>query len=146
MGTLFAAAIVTVKFGSIKLRPIKLGAVAARLEGALLAVAAARRAIAAGAVIAVDPRLVAEIAARSVAVVAATRRAPLAKGALVAIALSGKILGPEAALGKLLLRSPRGAGAAFVASLAAARPVTPAAGVVVFVVVAGHEGLTEGVG
>jgi hypothetical protein len=66
---------------------------------------------------------------------------PLAKGALVAITLSGKILGREAALGKLLLRSPRGAGAALVAS----GPVTPAAGVVVFVVVAGHEGLTEGV-
>jgi len=52
----------------------------------------------------------------------------------VAFALSGK-----SALGELLLRPPRRPGAALAATLAAARPVTPAAGIVVFVVIAGHE-------
>ena len=50
--------------------------------------------------------------------------------ALVALALAG-----ETALGELLLGSPRDAGTA----LAAGRPITPAAGIVVFVVIAGHE-------
>jgi hypothetical protein len=48
----------------------------------------------------------------------------------VAFTLSG-----ESALGELLLRPPRRPGAA----LAAARPVPPAAGIVVFVGIAGHE-------
>jgi hypothetical protein len=58
------------------------------------------------------------------------------KGALFAIALPGKILASEAALGELLFRASGSAGTA----LAARRPVTPAAtGIVVFIVVAGHE-------
>ena len=57
----------------------------------------------------------------------------------VAFTLAGK-----PALGEFLLRPPRRPGAAFAtaalrAALAAARPVAPAAGIVVFVAVAGHE-------
>jgi hypothetical protein len=59
--------------------------------------------------------------------------APTRRGA---IALPGKILASEAALGELLFRASGSAGTA----LAARRPVTPAAtGIVVFIVVAGHE-------
>ena len=54
-------------------------------------------------------------------------------GPLLALALGRKIL--AGALGELLLGPPRGAGTA----LAAARPVTPAAGIVVLVGIAGHE-------
>ena len=54
-------------------------------------------------------------------------------GTPLAIALS--LLAGKAALGEFLLGSPGGAGAA----LAAGGPITPAAGIVVFVVVAGHE-------
>ncbi len=49
---------------------------------------------------------------------------------LVAVAFAGKT-----ALGEFLLRPARGAGTA----LAAGRAVTPAAGIVVFIVIAGHE-------
>ena len=61
-------------------------------------------------------------------------RPPLALG-LAAVALSSEVLAGKAALGEFLFRSPGGAGAA----LAAGRAIAPAAGIVVFVVIAGHE-------
>ena len=76
-------------------------------------------------------------AARRIAVLAAAVRT------LLAVALAGKVLAAKAALGKLLVRSAGGAGAALAtagpASAAPAGPITPAAGIVVFVAVAGHE-------
>jgi hypothetical protein len=66
-------------------------------------------------------------------------------GTPLAIAFAGK-----ATFGELLLRTPGGPRAALAASgtaltlaraaLAVARPITPAAGIIVFVVIAGHEG------
>jgi hypothetical protein len=75
------------------------------------------------------------IAARRGVVIPAARRTVIAVAgirALFALALA------KSPLGKLLLRPASGAGAA----LAAKWTVTPAAGIVVFVVVAGHESLT----
>ena len=82
--------------------------------------------LAAPTVVALKPRR-----ARPVAMVAARRTiiAVCAKRTLAALAL------PKTALGELLLGPPCSAGAA----LAPGGPVTPAAGIVVFVFVAGHE-------
>ena len=49
--------------------------------------------------------------------------------------LGGRILAAKAALGEFLLRTPRRPGTA----LATGGAITPAAGIVVFIVVAGHE-------
>jgi hypothetical protein len=105
---------------------IKARAIAARLEIPLLA---------ASAVVPVKPsrpRPVAVIAAGRSIVVPAAWRAVIAAagiGTLAALALA------ECALGEFLIRPSRRAGA----TLAAEGTVTPAAGIVVFVVVAGHE-------
>jgi hypothetical protein len=56
-------------------------------------------------------------------------------GTPLAVALVTVTLSPKAALGEFLLRPPRRPGAA----LAAGRAITPAAGIVVFIAVAGHE-------
>src|SRR5258708_30182616 len=56
--------------------------------------------------------------------------APAGIRAFFALTLAGKT-----AFGEFLFRSPRSAGAA----LAAGRPIAPAAGIVVFVVIAGHQ-------
>jgi tRNA(adenine34) deaminase len=101
-------------------------AIPARLEIPLFAT---------GTVVAVEARRarpVAKIAAGCGVVIPAARRTAVAVaaiGPLAALALA------KPALGELLLRSAGGAGTA----LAAGRTVTPAAGIVVFVVVAGHE-------
>jgi hypothetical protein len=100
---------------TVEFRPV-----AARLERALLAVAVTRgtiaeRPIAAGTVIAAEPRLVATA---------------------IAIELLVEFFGPKGAFGEFLLRPPRLAGTA----LATVWTVTPAArGVIVFVGVARHE-------
>jgi hypothetical protein len=130
--------------GSAAIVTIEPRPVSARLESALLAVASARgpvrkRPIATGALIPAETRLVAIGAARSVTVVATARRPALAEGAPVAIGFAAKILAKilaaKAAFGELLLRTSRCAGTA----LGAGRPIAPAAGIVVFVAVAGHE-------
>jgi hypothetical protein len=74
--------------------------------------------------------------ARAVAIVAARRTiiAVCAKRTLAALTLA------KTPLGELLFRPPGSAGAAF----ASGGPVTPAAGIVVFVFVAGHEGSHSG--
>ena len=105
------------------------------------AVALAIRTIASGTVVAIEsrrPRRVAKIPARrTIVTIAGVRLAPARIGLLaigfVAVAFAGK-----AALGEFLLRSTRCAGAA----LAAGRAVTPAAGIVVFIIIAGHECLS----
>jgi hypothetical protein len=124
------AAVVVVALGSrrsvITIPPRR--AIATRLEIAL---------IIAPALVPVEPRRprpVAVIAARCALVVAAAWRTVIAAAgirALAALALA------EFALGELLLRPPRLARSA----LATERAVAPPAGSVVFIVVAGHEGL-----
>ena len=120
--------------------------VAIAIPGVALAISE----IAAGAIIPVEAlRTVAEIPARRTIVVAValagvglapTRIRLLAKRPRT-VGLSGigtplaVVLPSKPALGELLFRPPRRPGAAFTAE----RPVTPAAGIVVFVVIAGHE-------
>src|SRR5262249_49310642 len=103
---------------------LKFGTVASRLEIPLLAaltiIAGEPPPTRPGAIVA--PRLI-------IIATAAWRAAIAAKVALLAITLV------EAALGEFLLRPPGSTGAA----LAPGGPVTPAAGIVVFVLVAGHE-------
>jgi hypothetical protein len=132
-------------------------AIAARLKRPLLRPAISRRTrgerpvatgtIAGGTIVAIALEalgcpIIAKIAARGV-VIAAARRAAFAVDAiwpLVAAALALKILASRPALakflGEFLLGPPGTAGAA----LATSRPITPAAGIIVFIVVAGHEG------
>jgi hypothetical protein len=124
------AAVVVVALGSrrsvITIPPRR--AIATRLEIAL---------IIAPALVPVEPRRprpVAVIAARCALVVAAAWRTVIAAAGIRALATLALA---EFALGELLLRPPRLARAA----LAAERAVAPPAGSVVFIVVAGHEGL-----
>jgi hypothetical protein len=81
------------------------------------------------------------VTARRGVIVPASQRAFSAKVALVTFALAGKIalVALVAFSGKLPFPAPCGKGAVF----AAARPITPAAGSVVFIVVAGHEKLVS---
>jgi len=74
-------------------------------------------------------------------IVPASQRAFAAKVPLVTFALAGKIalIALVAFSGKLPFPAPRGKGSV----LAAATPITPAAGSVVFIVVAGHEKLVS---
>jgi len=132
-------------------------AIAARLERPLPSPAIARRAsgerpvatgtIVGGTIVAIAMEalgcpIIAKIAARGIVVAAARRTAfaVAAIGPLGAVTLALEILAPQPALakflGEFLLRAPGAAGAA----LAASRPITPAAGIVVIIVVAGHEG------
>ncbi|HEY4737005.1 MAG TPA: hypothetical protein VIH63_06390, partial [Xanthobacteraceae bacterium] len=78
------------------------------------------------------------VTARRGVIVPASRRAFAAKVALVTFALAGKIA-LVAFAGELPFPAPCGKGAV----LAAATPITPAAGSVVFIVVAGHEKLVS---
>jgi hypothetical protein len=94
---------------------IKPGAVAARLEAALLAAA----------LVALEARTIIEIAARRAGIALATRRAAVAVAPALAFAF-------EAALGEFLLRPARLAATAF-------GRASPGAGIVVFVAVARHE-------
>jgi hypothetical protein len=98
-------------------------AVFTRPERTLLAIAASRRTVAIRS-ITTGPRRIAVIAARRAIVALSGIRAPLAFG-----------LARKTALGEFLVRSSRNARAA----LAAGRTVAPAPGIVVFIVVAGHE-------
>ena len=78
------------------------------------------------------------VTARRGVIVPAPQRTFAAKVALVTFAFAGKIA-LVAFSGKLPFPAPRGKGSV----LAAATPITPAAGSVVFIVVAGHEKLVS---
>ncbi len=130
--------------GRAGLITVEIRAVAARGIGALFAAV-----LAAGAVFAVEARRTGRVipvtagrcavAFAGVSLAAARMRLLVIRSAALGLAGRGALLalalGRKTALGELLLGSARGAGAAFAAS----RPVTPAAGIVVFVVIAGHE-------
>jgi hypothetical protein len=123
------AALATRRTVAVKLRAIatvEFRAISAGLEIPLLAT---------GAIVAVEARRARPVAivpaGRSIVIPAAWRTviAVAGIGALAAFALA------KPALGELFLRAAGGAGAALTG-----RPITPAAGIVVFVAVAGHEG------
>jgi hypothetical protein len=157
-------AVVAAEVRAVRARAVRAlvaATVFARLERTFFTVATARRAggkrpIAAGTIVAIKtrPRRIAEIPAwRAITVAVALAGVGLAparirllvvgsragglarEGAPLAVALVAIALPGKSALGEFLLRAPGGPGTA----LAARRAITPAAGIVVFIVVAGHE-------
>jgi len=110
-------------FSTRRVRTLFAATVVARGIGALLAAAVVAAALAFAGIGFARARI-RLLGIRSLAVGLAGVRA------LLTLALAGKT-----ALGEFLLRSPRGAGAPFTAGWT----VAPAAGIVVFIVIAGHE-------
>jgi hypothetical protein len=106
------------------IRALVVTTIFARPERTFLTLAASRRSIGKPAITAPARRITVLAARRTIFAVAGIRT-PLA------LRLAG-----EAALGEFLLRPPRNARAA----LAARRTVAPAPRIVVFIVIAGHEG------